>query len=55
MVTILTLSTKMAILVLLKIKVFSNKSYNVIISIYDFSNKILSRESHHITDENNIW
>ena len=55
MVAILTLSTKMAILVLLKIKVFSNKSYNVIISVYDFNNKILSRESHHITDVNKIW
>ena len=39
MVTILILSTKMATLGLLKIKVFWNKGYEVIISVYDIISK----------------
>ena len=35
---------------LLKITVFSNKGYDVIIPVDDFSKKILSRNSNHIVD-----
>ena len=38
----------MATLGLLKIKLFGNKSYDVIISAHDFTNKILSRDSNYI-------
>ena len=44
MVTIL-MSAKLAILGLLKIKVFWKKSYDVIASSHDVTNKILSRDS----------
>ena len=40
MVTILMMSAKMAIPGLLKIKVFWNKSHEVIISFHDVTNKI---------------
>ena len=40
-VTILIMSAKMATLDLLKIKVFLNKGYDVIIFVYDVTNKIL--------------
>ena len=43
MVTIMMMSAKMAILSLFKIKIFWNKGYDVIISVYDVTNKILSR------------
>ena len=39
------MSAKMATLGLLKLKVFWNKGYGVIISVYDITNKILSRDS----------
>ena len=39
------MSAKMAILSLLKIMVFLNKVYDVIIPIDDVTNKILSRDS----------
>ena len=45
MVTILMKSAKMAIPGLFKIKEFWNKGYDVIISAYDVTNKILSRDS----------
>ena len=35
---------------LLKIMVFSNKGYDVIISVDDVTNKILSRDSNYIVD-----
>ena len=35
------MSAKMATLDLLKIKVFSNKVYDIIIPVYDVTNKIL--------------
>ena len=35
---------------LLKIKVFWNKGYDVIISYHDVTNKILSRDSNYIVD-----
>ena len=50
MVTILVMSAKMAALGLLKIKVFRNKGYDSIISVYDVINKILSRDSNFIVD-----
>ena len=50
MVTILMMSAKMATLGLLKTKVFWNKGYDVIISVHDVTNKILSRDSNYIVD-----
>ena len=44
------LPAKMATLGLLKIKVFWNKGYDVIISVNDVTNKILSRDSNYIVD-----
>ena len=41
---------KMATPGLLKITVFSNKGYDVIISFHDVTNKILSRDSNYIID-----
>ena len=43
-------STKMATPDLLKITVFWNKGYDVIISVDDVCNKILSRDSNHTVD-----
>ena len=50
MATILIMSAKLATPGLLKIKVFQNKGYDVIIPDYDVSNKISSNESNHIVD-----
>ena len=50
MVTILMMLAKMANLDLLKVKVFWNKGYDVIISIHDVNNKILSHDSYYIVD-----
>ena len=50
MVTILPMSAKMATLGLLKIKVFWNKGYDVIIFVHDVTNKVLSRDSNYIVD-----
>ena len=50
MVKILMMSTKIATPVLLKIKVFWNKGYYVIYSVYDVTNKILSHDSNYIMD-----
>ena len=44
------MSARMAALGLLKIKVFLNKGYYVIIFLYDVTNKILSRDSNYIVD-----
>ena len=44
------MSAKMATPGLLKIKVFWNKGYYVIYSVYDVTNKILSYESNYIVD-----
>ena len=41
MVTILMMSAKMATPGLLKIKIFWKKGYDVIISVYDVTNKFL--------------
>ena len=43
-------SVKMATPGLLKITVFWNKGYDVIISVHDVTNKILSRNSNYIVD-----
>ena len=40
----------MSTLGLLKIKVFQNKGYDVIVSVHDFVNKTLSPESNYIVD-----
>ena len=44
------MTAKMATLGLLKIKLFWNKGYDVMISVHDFINKILSRDSNDIAD-----
>ena len=49
-VTILMISAKLATPGLLEIKVFRNKSYKVITSVHDITNKILSRDSNYVVD-----
>ena len=44
------MSAKMATSGLLKIKVFWNKGYYVIYSVYDVTNKILSHDPNYIVD-----
>ena len=46
----LMMPVKSATLGLLEIKVFWNKGYNVMISVHDVNNKILSRELNYIAD-----
>ena len=43
-------SAKIATLGLPEIKVFSSKGYDVIISVFDVTNKTLSCDSNHIVD-----
>ena len=50
MVTTLMISAKIVTLGLLKIKAFWNKGYDVIISVYDVSNEILSLDPSYIVD-----
>ena len=50
MVTILMMSAKMATLGFLKMNVFSNKGYDVMISVDDVINKSLSNDSNYIVD-----
>ena len=50
LVIILMMSAKMATQGLLKITVFWNKVYDVITSVDDITNKILSRNSNYIVD-----
>ena len=50
MVTILMMSAKITTPGLLKIRVFWNDGYDVIISVHDVTNKILSRDSNYIVD-----
>ena len=50
LVAILMMSAKMATLVLLKIKLFWNKGYDVIIYVHDVTNQILSCDSNCIVD-----
>ena len=44
------MSAKMATPGLFKITVFWNKSYDIIISVHDITNKILSCDSNYIVD-----
>ena len=50
MVTILTVSAKITIPDLLKIRVFWNNAYDAIISVHDVTNEILSRDLSYIID-----
>ena len=50
MVSILTMSAKLAAPGLLELKVFWNEGYDVIINVHDVKNIILSRDSNHIVD-----
>ena len=50
MVAILMMSAKLAALSLLKIKIFWNKGYDIIIYIHVITNKILSRDSNYKVD-----
>ena len=50
MITILEMSARIATLGLLKIKVFRNKDYDIIILIHYLTNNILSRGSNCIVD-----
>ena len=50
MLTFLMMSAKIATPTLLKIKVFWNKVYYVIYSVYDVTNKILPHDSNYIMD-----
>ena len=49
-VGILIMLAKLATLALLKLKVFQNKGYDVIICFHDVTSKILSRDSNYIVD-----
>ena len=44
------MSAKLATLGLLKIKLFWNKGYDIIIFVHDVTNKILERDSNYIVD-----
>ena len=50
MVTILMMSAKLATLGLLKMKIFQNKDYEIIILNYDVTNKILLCNSNYTVD-----
>ena len=50
MVATFIISSKLASLGLLKIKVFWNKGYDVIIFVHDLTNKILPRDSNYTVD-----
>ena len=50
MVIILMMSAKVTTPGLLKTKLFWNKGYDVIISVHDVNNKILSCDSNYIVD-----
>ena len=49
-VTILMMSAKLASPVLLKLKEFQTKCYDVIILDYDVTNNIFSRDSNYVVD-----
>ena len=48
--TILMMSAKIATLGPLKTKLFWNKNYDIIVSVHDIINKILSRDLHYFVD-----
>ena len=49
------MSAKMATPGLLKMTVFWNKGYDVIISVDDVTSKVLSRDSNYIVDAFKVW
>ena len=53
-VAILMMSEKLATLGPLKIKTFWNKGYDVILSVYDVTSKVLLHDSNFIVD-NVMW
>ena len=50
MVTILLISAKLTTLGLLKVKIFWDKGYAILISIHDVTNNLLLRDSNYIAD-----
>ena len=50
MVTILMMSAKISTPGLLKIRMFLNNGYDVIVSVHDVTNKFFSRDSNYIID-----
>ena len=50
MLAILMMSAKLATLGVLKIKVFWNKGYNVLISIHDVTSKTSSHDTNYVVD-----
>ena len=44
------ISAKLLTLGLLKVKVFRNRGYGIIVSVLDVTNKILSRNTNYIVD-----
>ena len=50
LVAILMMPAKLATLDVLKIKVFRNKVYDVMIAVHDITNEILSLDSNYIVD-----
>ena len=50
MVTILIMSAKITTSGLVKTRVFRNDGYDVIISVHDVINKVLSRDSNYIIE-----
>ena len=54
MFVVLIVSTKLAVLGLLKLKVFWIKDYDVKISVHDVTNKIFSPDSNYIVDAD-MW
>ena len=51
MAEILMMLEKIDVLGLLRIKVFWNKDYDIIIFVHDVTNKILSRFSNYVVDD----
>ena len=54
MVTILMMTAKSAPQVLLKIKIFQNKCYDVIIYAYGITNNVLSNDSNYVSMRESI-
>ena len=50
MVEFLMISAKLATVGLLKVRLFWNKGYDGISSVFDVTNKILSRDSNYVVD-----
>ena len=50
LINMVTIWLKMATLGLLKIKLFLNKDYDIIVSVHDVINNILSRDSYNLVD-----